>query len=276
MSDYENTEVVLQKGGKVVRKVSIKKGKGYKSITKYRKGKRLYTVKKPIHKEHIKLIKRGKFIPGLFNDCKNCKTKKRRGGNDEEMGPDIPDVEPYPVPPDPERFARYEEQMRRRIPAPNEAERLFAGPTPEGKQAIEREKMADEDPLNIHPFNREELQIFSRTGGRRTRRRRGGDAQMNNSNVQSLPTNEIDNERQNMLSQLQQLMTQNQQNTQRFQELDSKLSQIEQMTPDERESQNETENNIRQELDDLINSNNQMQERFEQLRNEYFQRYGTP
>jgi len=39
MSDYENTEVVLQKGGRVVRKVSIKKGKGYKSITKYRKGK---------------------------------------------------------------------------------------------------------------------------------------------------------------------------------------------------------------------------------------------
>ena len=29
MSDYENTEVVLQKGGKVVRKVSIKKGKGF-------------------------------------------------------------------------------------------------------------------------------------------------------------------------------------------------------------------------------------------------------
>ena len=102
MSDYENTEVVLQKGGKVVRKVTIKKGKGYKSITKYRKGKKLFTIKKPIHKEHVKLIKRGKFIPGLFNDCKNCKTKKRRGGNDEEMGPDIPQVQPYPVPPDPD------------------------------------------------------------------------------------------------------------------------------------------------------------------------------
>ena len=74
--NYDNTEIVSQKGGKnFVRKVSIKNGKGYKSITKYRRGKKLYTVKKPIHKEHIKLIKKGKFIPGLFNDCK---TKKRR------------------------------------------------------------------------------------------------------------------------------------------------------------------------------------------------------
>lgn len=77
MSDYENTEVVLQKGGRVIRKVIIKKGKGYKSITKYRNGKKLFTIKKPIHKQHIRLIKKGKFIPGLFNDCK---TKKQRGG----------------------------------------------------------------------------------------------------------------------------------------------------------------------------------------------------
>lgn len=172
MSDYENTEVVLQKGGKLVRKVSIKKGKGYKSITKYRKGKKLFTMKKPIHKEHIKLIKKGKFIPGLFNDCKGCKTKKRRGGDDdEEMGPEIKPVDPYPIPADPERFRRYEEQMRIRAPSPEEAEELFAGPTPEGKQSLERERMANEDPLNKDPFDREELQIFSKKGGRRTRRR---------------------------------------------------------------------------------------------------------
>lgn len=81
MSNYQNTEVIFQKGGKLIRKVSITKNKGYKSITKYRKGKKLFTIKKPIHKEHIKLIKRRKFIPGLFNDCKKCKTKKR-GGRD--------------------------------------------------------------------------------------------------------------------------------------------------------------------------------------------------
>ena len=171
MSNYENTEVVLQKGGKVIRKVSIKKGKGYKSITKYRKGKKLFTIKKPIHKEHIKLIKRGKFIPGLFNDCKNCKTKKRRGGNDEEMGPDIPDVKPYPVPPDPERFDRYEQQMRMRPAQPGEAEKLFEGPTPEGKQAIERGSMANEDPLNQDQWHN--LEIFPRTGGKfKTKKRR--------------------------------------------------------------------------------------------------------
>lgn len=170
MSDYENTEVVLQKGGKVVRKVSIKKGKGYKSITKYRKGKKISTIKKPIHKEHIKLIKMGKFIPGLFNDCKGCKTKKRRGGNDEEMGPQPEDVAPYPIPPDPERFKYYDQQMRLRPVKSDEAEKLFAGPTPEQKQDIERKNMADEDPFNQDQWH--ELQIFSRTGGKSKTKKR--------------------------------------------------------------------------------------------------------
>ena len=74
--NYENTESVCQKGGKIIRKVSIKRGKGYKSITKYHKGKLVSTIKKPISKQHIQTIKNGKFIPGLFRDCKNCKTKK--------------------------------------------------------------------------------------------------------------------------------------------------------------------------------------------------------
>ena len=158
--DYENTEIVAQKGGKVVRKVSIKKGRGYKTITKYHRGKKLYSVKKPIHASHIKLIKKGKFIPGLFKDCKNCKTKKRRGGTDIEMGPDVKPVSPYPVPPDPERFRRYDEIMRTHPASPQEANEIFAGPTPELKQAIEREKMADEDPLFKEPFQQEELKIF--------------------------------------------------------------------------------------------------------------------
>ena len=73
---YKNTEPKFQSGGKFIRKVSIKKGKGYKSVTKYRKGKKVKTVKRPIHKEHIELIKLGKFIPGLFLDCK-CETKRK-------------------------------------------------------------------------------------------------------------------------------------------------------------------------------------------------------
>lgn len=75
--NYENTEVKSQTGGKIVRKVSIKNGKGYKSVTKYRRGRKIGTVKKPIHKSHVELIKIGKFIPGLFLDCK-CKTRKNK------------------------------------------------------------------------------------------------------------------------------------------------------------------------------------------------------
>lgn len=75
--NYENTEIKSQSGGKkIVRKVSIKNGKGYKSVTKYHKGKKIDSSKKPIHKSHVQSIKRGKFIPGLFSDCK-CREKNR-------------------------------------------------------------------------------------------------------------------------------------------------------------------------------------------------------
>jgi hypothetical protein len=75
---YENTEIISNKsGGKTIRKVYIKNGKGYKSITKLYKGKKLGTHKKSIHRKHLHLIKKGKFIPGLFTDCKTT-TKKRR------------------------------------------------------------------------------------------------------------------------------------------------------------------------------------------------------
>jgi hypothetical protein len=74
--NYSNTETKNQSGGKVTRKVIIRNNKGYKSVTKYHKGKKIKTIRKPIHKAHIELIKMGKFIPGLFLDC-NCKTKNR-------------------------------------------------------------------------------------------------------------------------------------------------------------------------------------------------------
>lgn len=77
--DYENTETKQMGGTKVVRKVSVKRGRGYKSITKYRKGKKIGTVKRPINRNHVQMIMSGKFITGLFNDCKNCnKTKKHK------------------------------------------------------------------------------------------------------------------------------------------------------------------------------------------------------
>jgi hypothetical protein len=76
--NYENTETKQMGGMKIVRKVSIKKGKGYKSVTNYRRGKKISSVKKPIHTEHLKMIKGGNFIHGLFNDCKNCKKTRKR------------------------------------------------------------------------------------------------------------------------------------------------------------------------------------------------------
>jgi hypothetical protein len=75
--NYENTEVKTQQGGsKFVRKVAIKNGKGYKSITKYRNGKKLKTVKKKIQPDQISMILQGKFIPGLFLDC-HCREKSK-------------------------------------------------------------------------------------------------------------------------------------------------------------------------------------------------------
>jgi hypothetical protein len=79
--NYQNVEVKTQKGGKkTLRKVYIKNGKGYKSITKYYKGKKQGTVKKMIDNGQIQMIKLGKFIPGLFSDCVdgNCNRKTRK------------------------------------------------------------------------------------------------------------------------------------------------------------------------------------------------------
>jgi uncharacterized Fe-S radical SAM superfamily protein PflX len=70
---YDNIEQVkTQAGGKIVRKVSIKNGKGYKSISRYHKRKHAGTIKKNLKTAEIQMIKLGKFIPGLFNNCKTC------------------------------------------------------------------------------------------------------------------------------------------------------------------------------------------------------------
>ena len=76
-SHYENTEVKTQLGGsKIVRKVVIKNGQGFKSVTKFRNGKKVKTVKKHIPTGHTRDILQGKFIPGLFSDC-NCREKSK-------------------------------------------------------------------------------------------------------------------------------------------------------------------------------------------------------
>jgi hypothetical protein len=81
--NYENTETTKFGGRKTVRKVTIRNGKGFKMVSKYHKGKRLGSAKKPIHQEHVLMIASGKFIKGLFSDCKcgndmKNKTRKNR------------------------------------------------------------------------------------------------------------------------------------------------------------------------------------------------------
>lgn len=76
---YHNKEIKMSAGGKTVREVIIKGGKGHKSVTRYAAGRKVSTVRKPIGRSHIVLIQTGKFIPGLFNDCVRCnRTRKNR------------------------------------------------------------------------------------------------------------------------------------------------------------------------------------------------------
>lgn len=80
--NYQNTELKTQSGGKkVVRKVTVKRGKGYKSITNYFNGKKIYSIKKKLKTPEILKIKMGKFIPGLFADCVHCKSKTKTRKN---------------------------------------------------------------------------------------------------------------------------------------------------------------------------------------------------
>lgn len=75
---YENTEITKKGGAKTIRKVSIKNGKGYKMVSKYNRGKHVGTSKKPIHESDLSMICVGKFVKGLFNDCKCGADSKRK------------------------------------------------------------------------------------------------------------------------------------------------------------------------------------------------------
>ena len=69
--NYKNIETNISPitGKKIIRIVSIKNGKGYKSITTYNKNGTKKIIKKEIHPMHVDLIKNRKFIPKLFSDC---------------------------------------------------------------------------------------------------------------------------------------------------------------------------------------------------------------
>jgi len=72
---YSNVQRHQYGTNKTMRKVVIKKGKGYKSISFYKNGKLLRTVKRRLPIDHVTMIKNKQFITGLFSDCK---TKKKR------------------------------------------------------------------------------------------------------------------------------------------------------------------------------------------------------
>lgn len=98
--------------------------------------------------------------------------RRNKKGGDIESGPE-PVVAPMTsIPPDPERFNKYDAQMRADLSKPvskEMVENVFAGPTPEQKSEKERQMMENEDPQYADPWT--DLTIFSNTGGKRKRRR---------------------------------------------------------------------------------------------------------
>lgn len=76
--NYSNVQKAGGRSHKTVKKVIIKNGKGHKSVSHYKNGKLCKTKKRKLTNEEILLIKNGKFIPGLFNNCICNKTKALR------------------------------------------------------------------------------------------------------------------------------------------------------------------------------------------------------
>ena len=112
---------------------------------------------------------------------KYARRSKRRGykrggdGDDLEKGPE-PNFTPMDkVPADPERFKTYNKQFIGESFKPisrEEATAFFAGPNPEQKMRREQNMMFNEDPQNLDPFDKEQLNIFGERGGRKRRTRK--------------------------------------------------------------------------------------------------------
>jgi hypothetical protein len=60
-----------------VRHVRIRGQRGTKTQTVYHRGRRLYTVKKPLSDDECHHIRSGRFVPGLFRDCKKKGSMRR-------------------------------------------------------------------------------------------------------------------------------------------------------------------------------------------------------
>ena len=76
---YKNTEIKMcENGKKILRKVSIRNGKGYKSVSIYHKKRHGGTVRKKLKNSEIHMIKTRKFIHGLFKNCKTCSNRMKK------------------------------------------------------------------------------------------------------------------------------------------------------------------------------------------------------
>lgn len=81
--NYSNLEVTHEGNFKIMRKVSITNGVGYKSVSLVKNGKRK-TIKKDLTEDQIISIKNKQFITGLFNDCYDDKCKKSISKNNKK------------------------------------------------------------------------------------------------------------------------------------------------------------------------------------------------
>lgn len=76
---YDSVQTHTQGEKKYVKNVTIKNGKGYKSVSKYCNGKCNSTAKRRLLLKEIKMIQRHQYIPALFKNCKpKNRTRRRR------------------------------------------------------------------------------------------------------------------------------------------------------------------------------------------------------
>ncbi len=76
---YESVQTHMNGGKMHVRNVTIKNGKGYKSVSKYCNGKCNSTAKRHLLLKEIKMIQRHQYIPALFKNCTpKSRTRRRR------------------------------------------------------------------------------------------------------------------------------------------------------------------------------------------------------
>lgn len=75
---YSNVQHHMHGGKKMTHKVHIKNGKGYKSVSHFKHGRKVHHSRKALSYDEMGLIKIGKFIPGLFKDVSSSKNKTRK------------------------------------------------------------------------------------------------------------------------------------------------------------------------------------------------------